>query len=156
MIVGTDYDAAEIDRDIIAQRLKEDVAETKGKVYKHVANSLTLRSVARPIYHKNPVTCVAVYESCLYTTSKNGVIEKWDIKDFRDSVRLTQINRQRDKKNFAGHTGDILSLAISGDGKFLATGGADKRICVWETSSMGHLKTFTQHRGPVMVYPLLV
>ena len=42
-------------------------------------------------------------------------------------------------------------MAIGGDEKRLATGGSDKRICIWDTSTMTHLKTFTQHRGPVMV-----
>jgi WD40 repeat protein len=42
-------------------------------------------------------------------------------------------------------------MTIGGDGKRLATGGTDKRICIWDTSTMTHLKTFTQHRGPVMV-----
>jgi WD40 repeat protein len=64
---------------------------------------------------------------------------------------MAYIGREKDKKVFTGHFDDILSMTISGDGKFLATGGSDKRICIWQTSTMAHLKTFTQHRGPVMV-----
>jgi WD40 repeat protein len=71
--------------------------------------------------------------------------------DILHPQRLVHINRLKNKKDFAGHTDDVLSIAISGDGKILATGGSDKRICIWETSTMKHLKTFTQHRGPVMV-----
>ena len=66
--------------------------------------------------------------------------------------KSAHIGRLENKKLFTGHTDDILSMAISGDGKFLVTGGNDKRICVWDTSTMNHLKTFTQHRGPVMVF----
>jgi ribosomal RNA-processing protein 9 len=152
LTLGNDFDAAEVDRDIIAQRLQEDVAETKGRVYKHIASSLSLVFQGKQIHHKNPVTCVAQYGTDFYTACKNGIVEKWDMKDFQHPKRLAHINREKNKKIFTAHTDDILSMAISGDGKYLATGGMDKRICVWETSTMKHLKSFTQHRGPVMVY----
>ena len=67
-------------------------------------------------------------------------------------MRLEKVRRVRDKKDFKGHLDDVLCMAISSDGGRLATGGSDKRICVWSTHSMEHLKTFTQHRGPVMVF----
>lgn len=35
-----DYDAAEIDKEIIAARLKQDVQEGSGKVYRFVADSV--------------------------------------------------------------------------------------------------------------------
>jgi len=153
--LGAEYDAAEVDREIIAQRLQEDVAEAKGKVYKHIAASLSVRSIGKQIHHKNPVTCVTQYRYNLYTACKNGVVEKWDITNTDRPVRVNHIYRIKGKKDFTGHTDDIISMAISGDGKRLATGGSDKRICIWETSTMTHLKTFTQHRGPVMVHESL-
>jgi ribosomal RNA-processing protein 9 len=123
-------------------------------VYKHIASSLTIRSIGKQIHHKNPVTCVTHYGNYFYTGCKNGIVEKWDITDILHPQRLAHINRLKTKKDFSGHTDDVLSIAISGEGKFLATGGSDKRICIWETSTMKHLKTFTQHRGAVMVLPL--
>ena len=149
LTVGTEFDAAEVDRDIIAQRLQEDVAESKGKVYKHIASSLSAPSIGKQIHHKNPVTCIVQHGTYLYTACKNGIIQQWNISDMS---KLAHIGRVENKKVFTGHTDDILSMAISGDGKFLATGGKDKRICIWNTSTMDHLKTFTQHRGPVMVF----
>src|SRR6202020_1110994 len=100
---------------------------------------------------KNPVTCVTQYGTSFYVGCKNGVIEKWDMKDIQHPVRLEHIKREKNKKIFTAHTDDILSMAISGDGKLLATGGVDKRICIWETTTMKHVKSFTQHRGAVMV-----
>jgi ribosomal RNA-processing protein 9 len=152
LMVGMEFDAGEIDRDIIAQRLKEDVAETKGRIFKFIASSLRLHSFGKWIQHKNPVTCVCVYGQYVYTGCKNGVIEKWDISHIQKPTRITHINREKNTKVFTGHFDDILCMAISGEGKFLATGGSDKRICIWQTSTMTHLKTFTQHRGPVMVH----
>jgi ribosomal RNA-processing protein 9 len=142
-----------VDRDIIAQRLQEDVAESKGKVYKRIADYLSLRSTGKQIHHKNPVTCVCLHGVNLYTACKNGVIEKWDITDLGKPRKAAHIDRIRDKKVFKGHTDDVLSMTLTSDGKFLTTGGTDKRICIWQTSTMTHLKTFTQHRGPIMVPP---
>jgi WD40 repeat protein len=103
------------------------------------------------MHHKNPVTCVAQYRTHVYTGSKNGIVEKWDIKDTRRPVRLNPVNREKNKLVLGGHIDDVISIALSNEGKFLATGGTDKRICIWATSTMTHLKTFSQHRGPVMV-----
>ncbi|PWN38270.1 WD40 repeat-like protein [Meira miltonrushii] len=36
----------------------------------------------------------------------------------------------------SGHTDEIWSLTSSQDGKFLATGGKDRRICIWATKSI--------------------
>ena len=140
-----------MDKDIIAERLKEDVAEMKGKVYKHIANSLALRSAHKPIFHKYPVTSVCLHGANLYTGCKDGVVEKWNLSDLRKPQRTSHIARVKDKKVFTGHTRDVLCLTISSDGTRLASGGSEKRICVWDTATMTHLKTFTQHRGPIMV-----
>jgi ribosomal RNA-processing protein 9 len=147
-----EFDAEEIDQDIIAQRLQEDVAESKGRVFKHIGAKLSLSTIGKPIPHHHPVTCIAQHGTHVYTGSKGGIIEKWSIE--KKPEKLAHIDRLRNKKDFSRHLDDILSLAISGDGKFLATGGQDKRICIWNTTTMTHLKTFTQHRGPVMVTPL--
>ena len=157
-MVGGEFDAAEVDREIISQRLQQDIAETKGKVYKHIAATLSLSDSPksrRIVQVKNPVTCVAQYKNSIYLGCKNGVIEKWDISSER-AVRVEQVRRVKDKKVFGGHLDDVLCMAISGDGGEIATGGSDKRICVWSTEGMKHLKTFTQHRGPVMVSPPLL
>lgn len=47
------------------------------------------------------------------------------------------------------HTGDVLSLALSTDDKFLASGGADKQVIIWDAAQGGWLKTFPGHRAMV-------
>ncbi|MCO5565269.1 hypothetical protein L7F22_018942 [Adiantum nelumboides] len=52
----------------------------------------------------------------------------------------------------SGHTDEIWSLTSSQDGKFLATGGKDRRICIWatksiETSSKDELTSFVKSLG---------
>ncbi|MCJ1405160.1 pre-rRNA processing protein, partial [Xylographa trunciseda] len=43
----TGFDAEEIDRDLIAERLKEDVAETKGRLYRHIASDFDFRGTTK-------------------------------------------------------------------------------------------------------------
>lgn len=50
-----------------------------------------------------------------------------------------------------GQTDQILSVAVSSDGKLLASGGLDKLVRVWDTSSNKLIKSFVGHQGPVTV-----
>lgn len=54
-------------------------------------------------------------------------------------------------KNFDGHTQDILCLAISFDGQYLASGGLDKVINIWSVKEDKHIVKFTQHRDAISV-----
>lgn len=47
------------------------------------------------------------------------------------------------------HTAPILCVAASDTGKFVATGGADKRLIIWSTDELKPLRVFTQHRDAV-------
>lgn len=79
---------------------------------------------------------------------------------------------EKESGKTVGHTGHILALAVSSDGKFLvsdlllkslqlvtlyslprsqASGGHDKVIHIWDAQSNVHLHTFSGHRGPVSV-----
>lgn len=48
-----------------------------------------------------------------------------------------------------GHAGNILSVAVSPSGKFIATGGADNKLVIWDAETLTPTKTFTQHRDSV-------
>ena len=47
------------------------------------------------------------------------------------------------------HTGVILAIAASADGKYVCTGGADKRLIIWSAAELKPLKVFMQHRDAV-------
>ena len=75
------FDAAEIDRDLIAERLKEDEAETKGKMYRHVAGDLDLEGASRSFFtaDQNGTTGIATCAPFAYTVARDGTVVKWEI-----------------------------------------------------------------------------
>ena len=67
----------------------------------------------------------------LFTGSSDGMIRRWSLPE-SGTVAAPIV--------FSGHhDGTIRSIALSADGRFLATGGDDKRIGIWDASSGKHL-----------------
>jgi ribosomal RNA-processing protein 9 len=166
------FDAAEIDRDLIAERLKEDVAETKGKVYRRISETLDFEGATHTFGKsraQHATTGCAVRLPYAWTITKEILVEKWEIIDPKtwrteDPDRPTNITpRMRPKKlfwrrgnvhkkqdrNFLGHTAPIVSIAVSDSGKFLATGDKDARLIIWDADTLTPRKMFTQHRDAI-------
>lgn len=79
----TGFDAADLDRDLIAERLKEDVAEGKGRLYRRIAADLSFstatHTTVRPDAGRSAVTAVAACPPYFYTATKDAAITKWEI-----------------------------------------------------------------------------
>ncbi|KAF2786891.1 WD40 repeat-like protein [Melanomma pulvis-pyrius CBS 109.77] len=166
------FDAADIDRDLISERLKEDVAETKGKIYRKIAADLDLQKASH-IFGKSglqrSITGCAVRLPYAWTISKDLVIEKWELADpktynVEDSSRPTNITPRRTPKrlfwrkgnknktkdrDYMGHTSPIISIAVSDSGKFLATGDETARLIIWDADTLTPRRMFTQHRDSI-------
>jgi ribosomal RNA-processing protein 9 len=167
------FDAAEIDRDLIAERLKEDVAETRGKIYRNIANQLDFEAAGH-VFGKSglqkAVTGCALRLPYVWIASKDLTVEKWEIADpqvynLQTPDKPTNIvarrtpkrlfwrkgnkNRKGDK-DFLGHTGEIVSIAISDSGRFLATGDKHARLIIWDAETLTPRKLFTRHRDAVI------
>lgn len=198
------FDAEDVDRDLIAERLQEDVAESKGRVYRQLANELGFNSASHCLFRWNAknVNGVAVCAPFAYTVSSDVCLTKWRIQDLADEQQRVREEKrrkweeekqQRKKKNqkrggkhkkkavdfseeiaaiparkrpervltrrgdpkrrtdkqYRGHVGSILCVAASQDGKFVVTGGADRRMIVWDAETMQVLRVFTHHRDSV-------
>lgn len=165
------FDAADLDRDIIAKRLKEDVDEAKGRQFRLIANNLDFAGADHTNFRADtgPTTAIAVCKPYVYTASKDKTLIKWELMPPNPDMRTNGISAKshtgkRKPKQVAfvkgvkvrasakqqhGHTGAILSMAASPDGQFVATGGADKRLIIWSASDLRPLKTFYMHRDAV-------
>ncbi|EGS17190.1 uncharacterized protein CTHT_0065050 [Thermochaetoides thermophila DSM 1495] len=169
------FDAEEIDRDLLAERLKEDVAEAKGKVYRRLASELAFDKATYTQFRWNSgtVTSVAVCPPYAYTTTKDGYLTKWKLQDLPKN-QWPQTTKKKPKKppappkkrpericfakadarkandkTYQGHLKAPLVVKASQDGKFVVTGGADKRLVVYNAADLKPIKAFTQHRDAV-------
>lgn len=153
------FNAEDIDRDILAERLKENVAEDKGRIYRHLGDILSFPTATHVFFGNDTkaVTGIAVCHPYIYTITKDRHLTKWQIPDSNSlskkpkQVLHTRCRAKKSDKDFeGGHTDEILTIAASQDGKFVATGGKDNRIVVWNSETLEPLKIFKQHRSPVM------
>ena len=64
-----------------------------------------------------------------------GEIKQWDVGTSKKVVSV------------AGHKDAIYALALSPDGKLLATGSYDQKIKLWEAASLKEVKTLSGHNG---------
>ncbi|KAF2757068.1 WD40 repeat-like protein [Pseudovirgaria hyperparasitica] len=185
-VANVGFDAADIDEELLEERrglvdarLKEDVAEGKGKVYRRIAGDYDFENAQHTKARKEFKSLTGVATSAdgkwAYTVSKDMMIVKWELPN--NTIHKEEINgingaakskrqpfvlrkpiqrhfvrgqRSRDKDHkYQGHTNAILCAACSPDGKYLATGGKDHRLVIWDTATMHPLKCFTHHRGAV-------
>lgn len=147
-----DYDAADLDDDILSKRLQEDVAENKGFVYKFVGDKLAsqIHDISLKVTRigcKN-LTDLSIRYPFLYTVSKDMELIKWDISSIKPQ-RIKHIkggakyfNLHEKNVQLNNHWDQINCVVASPDGKYVVTGGNDSRIIVWSTENLSCLKVF--------------
>lgn len=169
------FDAADIDRDLIAERLQEDVAESKGRVYRQLASELAFSKASKIFFRSNTntITSVAASAPYIYTTTKDLYLQKWKTQDlpqhqFPQTTRrkpkkppapprkqpeltawLKGDTRKSKKAEYNRHAGEILAVAASSDGKYVVTGGRDKKLIVYDAETLKPIKVWTHHRDAI-------
>lgn len=63
------------------------------------------------------------------------------------TARLWDVQRGTCVRVFTGHTGPVHTVAISPNGRLMASGGEDHTIILWDLGSGKRLKTMTGHTG---------
>ncbi|KAL8944579.1 MAG: hypothetical protein Q9216_000382 [Gyalolechia sp. 2 TL-2023] len=169
------FDAEDVDRDLIAERLKEDVAATKGRLYRHIASTLDFSAPSKTLFRADTqtTTSIAVCPPYVYTVSKDITLIKWELPTppapsplskkkkllkkpppptrRRPTKLLYTRGNHHESRNpkYQHHTAPILTVAASQDGQYVATGGADKRLIIWSAADLKPLRVFAQHRDAV-------
>ncbi|MCJ1350428.1 MAG: pre-rRNA processing protein [Icmadophila ericetorum] len=170
------FDAADLDRDLIAERLKEDVAETKGRLYRYIASEYNFQEAFKFQFRADTLTTTSI-ASCppyVYTVSKDLTLIKWRLppqpasstaksknplkqpppptRGRPEQLLFTKGNKSLKSADLKGqhHTSQILCVAASSDGRFVATGGADKKLIIWDAESLIPLRVFAQHRDAIL------
>ncbi|KAJ7316713.1 hypothetical protein JRQ81_002875 [Phrynocephalus forsythii] len=141
------------ERDLVAGRLKEDVLEQKGKLQRQIAKTLQPpeASEIRVLRgHRLPITCLVISpdDKYIFSAAKDCSIIKWDAESGK-KLHVIHGGKKGTEGSHVGHTAHILSMAISSDGKYLATGDRNKLIMIWEAATCHHLYKFTGHRDAV-------
>ncbi|EMD37163.1 hypothetical protein CERSUDRAFT_115074 [Gelatoporia subvermispora B] len=153
-----EFDAAEIDKEIISTRLKQDVLEHSGKIHLFVANSYEIAAApvlrAKGAHRFSVTTAVAATDArWLFTAGKDGTIVKWDLRTGKKTHVFHKARPQDKGKGRAedvhGHTDEIWALALSPDGKHLASGGRDRRVGVWDVEKDEWVRGFGGHRDAI-------
>ncbi|KAH9306488.1 hypothetical protein KI387_010892 [Taxus chinensis] len=141
---------------LVAEILQQEQLEESGRVQRLLASRIVKpskqvewRVVKR---HKQSVTSVALREddSMGFSASKDGTIIHWDVEtgtsEKYDWPSKEASTKSSNKKQGSKH---VLSLAISSDGRYLATGGLDRYVHLWDTRTREHIQAFPGHRGAV-------
>ena len=155
----TGFDAEDLDKDLIAQRLKEDVDEAKGRQFRLIAETLDFANATHAPFKvdTDTTTGVTICQPYAYTVSRDRTLIKWQLQPSSGTRRtrpkqlvfVRGIKIKASEKQQHGHTEPILAVAASPDGKFVATGGADRKLIIWSAEDLRPLKTFTTHRDGV-------
>lgn len=137
-------DGEEVDKETIAQRLREDALEQAGKLRRNVADlyeSCGENILLRCKEHSRSLTCLVISNDNkhIFSASDDFNIVKWSVED----RKKLQVIKRTDKH---GHKKKILALAVSSDFQFLASGDKSAKINIWNPVNMSHIHTFTGHK----------
>jgi ribosomal RNA-processing protein 9 len=123
--------------------------------------------VLRTRGHRLSVTSAIASEDgkYLFTSGKEGSIIKWDLPSGRkvatfhklkpDDPDVTKGKGKGKSKasgeDMKGHTDEVLALALSSDGKYLASGGKDRKVGIWDVEKGEWVKGFMGHKDSISV-----
>lgn len=101
------------------------------------------------IKHRQPVTAVCLSEddSRGFSASKDGMIMHWDVETGQvqkylwpsEDVLVSHYAKAREKPS-EKRSKHLLALAVSSDGRYLASGGLDRHVHLWDVRSREHIQ----------------
>lgn len=86
----------------------------------------------------------------MFVTTANGTARILSYPDFQPLLRIPGSDESTEQEFvLSGHTSSCLSAEIQPTGKYLATGGSDSIIALWDTSDWICQRTLSKMVGPV-------
>lgn len=147
---------------LVAKILQQEQQEESGRVRRLIASRVQKPEESDEfrilVKHHQSVTAVALSEddSLGFSASKDGSIVHWDVESGKTVKYLwpaEDVLKSHGLKDPQGRakkqSKQVLALAISSDGRYLASGGLDRHIHLWDTRTRNHILAFPGHRGPV-------
>lgn len=101
------------------------------------------------VKHRQSVTAVVLSEDDFrgFSASKDGTILHWDVdsgKKEKYQWPSDEVLKSHGVKDPLGratkHSKQMLALAVSSDGRYLASGGLDRHVHLWDTRTRQHVQ----------------
>lgn len=114
----------------------------------------SLATVSRTVLggHELSVTCVALSsdDSTVFSGSKDNSVYRWDLGSGggAKTILRTKWNRKTHPDSQSSG-GEVLAMAVTTDGKYLATGGRDCLVRIFDLRINQEIKAFQGHRDAV-------
>jgi len=141
--------------DKISESLRRERLEKQGKYFRIVGNnarSFSAADLTKLVHsdHNLSVTCVALSpdEKSVYSGAKDNSIVLWDLES--NARRFLLPKWRRETHDNPSCQGEILSVAVTSDGRYLASGGRDMMVRIYDTrAAAAEVKAFQGHRDAV-------
>ncbi len=147
----------------VSSRLREEELKDSGRFKREVAERCRDRDLIdeakvlrRKRIHKLCLSAVVAAPDGehVFSASKDGAIAKWSLRgDMKLVGKIVGAGGHGDKQERkAGkkkHPTRVNALAVSSDGKYLASGDDSKLVNVWNAATLEHVHTFRGHRDSV-------
>lgn len=85
----------------------------------------------------------------LFTSGKEGSISRWDLASGKRLSVFPKSRKGKEREEIHGHIDEVLGLALSDDGKYLASGGRDRRLIAWDAEKGEWLRSFGGHKDAI-------
>uniref|UniRef100_A0A183THI4 WD_REPEATS_REGION domain-containing protein n=1 Tax=Schistocephalus solidus TaxID=70667 RepID=A0A183THI4_SCHSO len=147
-LVGSDEEDATAS---LSLQLQEEALQARGKLFARVASNIKTVEVDDAVClrgHKKSVNCICISSDSkfLFSGGKDASIIKWCLKEHK---KLMSVDGGRRGSASKYHTGPVLSIAISDDSKYLASGSTDNSIIIWNPLDMNPIFHLKRHLSPV-------
>ncbi|CAJ0573171.1 unnamed protein product, partial [Mesorhabditis spiculigera] len=142
----------EEEEQFVAGKLREHAASKAGTLQRQIARGIVIdeeKEISHRSHRFSPLAlAISPCSRYVVSTGKESHVIKYDLQE-----KKTVGSIKRQKKIAASqqkaHSGHIFAVAISPDGKYLATGGVDCIVKIWNFETLAHVRDLEGHRQPI-------